>query len=65
MLKRITQPDTEYHSFCFGSAIPKWVGGWLNTVNVKGLREKSVNTDNYNQAVARMGPDNLASAEFF
>lgn len=22
----------------FGSAIPKWVGGWLNTINVKGFR---------------------------
>lgn len=22
----------------FGSAIPKWVGGWLNTLNVKGFR---------------------------
>jgi TonB-linked SusC/RagA family outer membrane protein len=22
----------------YGSAIPKWVGGWLNTINVKGFR---------------------------
>lgn len=22
----------------FGSAIPKWVGGWLNTINIKGFR---------------------------
>lgn len=22
----------------FGSAIPKWTGGWLNTVNIKGVR---------------------------
>ncbi len=48
----------------YPSADPAVTGGFIHRL-VYPVREKSVNTENYNAAVARMGPDNFATRIFW
>jgi hypothetical protein len=48
----------------YPSADPAVAGGFVHRL-VYPVREKSVNTANYNEAVARMGADNLATRVFW
>jgi len=48
----------------YPSVDPSVIGGFVRRL-VYPVREKSVNTTNYNEAVARMGPDNLATRIFW
>jgi hypothetical protein len=48
----------------YPSADPAVAGGFIHRL-VYPVREKSVNTANYNEAVARMGADNLATRVFW
>ena len=48
----------------YPSADPAVTGGFVHRL-VYPVREKSVNTTNYNEAVARMGADNLATRVFW
>ena len=48
----------------YPSADPAVIGAFVHRL-VYPVREKSVNTDNYNAAVARMGADNLATRVFW
>jgi hypothetical protein len=48
----------------YPSADPAVVGGFIHRL-VYPVREKSVNTVNYNEAVSRMGADNMATRVFW
>ena len=48
----------------YPSADPSVVGGFIHRL-VYPVREKTVNTNNYNDAVSRMGADNLATRIFW
>ncbi len=48
----------------YPSVDPSTVGGFVHRL-VYPVREKSVNTSNYNEAVARMGADNLGTRLFW
>jgi hypothetical protein len=48
----------------YPSADPAVAGGFVHRL-VYPVREKSVNTANYNEAVTRMGADNLATRVFW
>lgn len=48
----------------YPSADPAVVGGFIHRL-VYPVREKTVNTANYDEAVARMGVDNLATRVFW